>query len=228
VPYLPLPPEENPALGLRGIRAGLWRRDLLKTQLAAILRVTPLARILLPMVTSLVELRAVRTLLDDVRRERGFAAAFELGVMVETPASAVLAAQIAREADFLSIGTNDLTQYTLAMDRGHAQLGPQIDAFHPAVLTLMAQAVAGGAAHGKPVGVCGGLAGEPLAAALLIGMGVRELSMAPGAIARMKETIRALSVETCRAALAEALQQDSAQAVRNVAAKYLPQARVST
>jgi phosphocarrier protein FPr/phosphocarrier protein len=228
VPYLPLPAEENPALGLRGIRAGLWRRDLLTTQLAAILRVTPPARILLPMITSLTELRAVRALLDELCEARGIAAAIALGVMVETPASAVLAAQIAPEADFLSIGTNDLTQYTLAMDRGHAHLGPQIDAFHPAVLTLMAQATAGGAAHGKPVSVCGGLAGEPLAAALLIGMGVRELSMAPGGIAAMKETIRALTVDTCRAALAEALQQDSAQGVRDVAARYLPQARTGT
>ena len=224
VPYLPLPPEENPALGLRGVRAALSRTDLLKAQLGAILRVAPPARIMLPMVASLSELRAVRTLLDAICRERGIAHPVQLGVMVETPASAVLAAQLAREANFLSIGTNDLTQYTLAMDRGSALLAPQIDAFHPAVLALVAQAAAGGAEQGKPVGVCGGLAGDPLAAALLIGMGIRELSMAPAAIPVMKETIRKLSLDICRAAAAEALRQDSAAAVRAVAAKFLPSA----
>lgn len=218
VPYLPLPAEDNPALGLRGVRAGLLRTDLLKTQLAAILRVTPAARIMLPMVASLSELRAVRAMLDAMRP----ATPVQLGIMVETPASAVLAAQLAREADFFSIGTNDLTQYTLAMDRGHAELGPQIDAFHPAVLSLVAQAASGAAAHNKPVGVCGGLAGDPLAAAILIGLGIRELSMAPSAIAAMKQTIRKLDLTACRAAAAEALNQDSAQAVRAVAAKYLP------
>ncbi len=222
VPYLPLPAEENPALGLRGIRAALWRSDLLRPQLAAILRVSPAARIMLPMITSLAELRAVRALLDDVRGERGISSNVQLGIMVETPAAAVLAAGFAREADFLSIGTNDLTQYTLAMDRGHAQLASQVDAFHPAVLSLIAQAAAGGAAHGRSVGVCGGLAGEPLAASLLIGMGVRELSMAPSAIARMKETVRRLDLQACRAAAAEAQKQDSAEAVRALAAKCLP------
>ncbi len=224
VPYLPLPAEENPALGLRGIRAGLWRRDLLKTQLSAILRVVPLPRIMLPMVASLSELRAVRAMLAEL----GAPAAVQLGIMVETPASAVLAGPLAREADFLSIGTNDLTQYTLAMDRGHAQLGPQIDAFHPAVLALVAQAASGGTAQGKPVAVCGGLGGDPLAAALLIGFGIRELSMAPSAVARMKETIRTLTIAQCRAAAAEALGQDSPQAVRAVAARHLAQAESPT
>jgi phosphocarrier protein FPr/phosphocarrier protein len=215
VPYLPLPPEDNPALGLRGVRAALWRSDLLKTQLAAILRVTPTPRIMLPMVSSLSELQAVRAMLDELRGAKPV----QLGVMVETPACAVLAAQIAREADFFSIGTNDLTQYTLAMDRTHAQLAPLLDAFHPAVLTLIGQAAAGAARHGKPVGVCGGLAGDPLAAAALIGLGVCELSMAPAAIAQVKETIRTLTSSDCRALAADALKQDSPQAVRALAAR---------
>jgi multiphosphoryl transfer protein len=213
VPYLPLPAEENPALGLRGVRAGLWRRDLLQTQLAAILRVTSRPRIMLPMVTSLAEIETVRAMLNG--------ADVELGIMVETPASAVLASTIVRGADFISIGTNDLTQYTLAMDRTNAQLAPQIDAFHPAVLALVGQAASGAAQHGRAVGVCGGLAGDPLAAALLIGLGVRELSMAPGAIAQVKQAVALLDLDTCRAAAAEALRQDSPQAVRAVAAKYL-------
>jgi phosphocarrier protein FPr/phosphocarrier protein len=218
VPYLPLPAEDNPALGLRGVRAALWRGDLLKTQLQAILRVTPSPRIMLPMVASLAELRAVRAMLAEL----GAPAETQLGIMIETPASAVLASQLAGEADFFSIGTNDLTQYTLAMDRGHAVLAPQIDALHPAVLTLIAQAAAGAAGHGKPVAVCGGLAGDPLAAALLIGLGVRELSMPAGAIARMKETVRALSLDRCRAAATEALAQSSPQEVRTLATRYLP------
>ncbi|MGN6147828.1 MAG: phosphoenolpyruvate--protein phosphotransferase [Rhizomicrobium sp.] len=224
VPYLPLPPEENPALGLRGVRAGLWRSDLLKTQLAAILRVTAPVRIMLPMIASAAELRAVRAMLDELRKERGVTAQPKLGIMVETPASAVLAAQLAREADFFSIGTNDLTQYALAMDRTNAQLAPQVDAFHPAVLSLIAQAAQGGAAQQRAIGVCGGLAGDPLAAALLIGLGVRELSMPATSIARVKEAVRGLSLTACRAAAQEALQQDSAEAVRAVAAKYLPSA----
>ncbi|HEY7977544.1 MAG TPA: phosphoenolpyruvate--protein phosphotransferase [Rhizomicrobium sp.] len=224
VPYLPLPAEENPALGLRGVRAGLWRSDLLKTQLAAILRVTSPVRIMLPMIASAAELRAVRAMLEDLCKERGVAAQPKLGIMVETPASAVLAEQLAREADFFSIGTNDLTQYTLAMDRTNAQLAPQIDAFHPAVLSLVAQAAKGGAAQNRSVAVCGGLAGDPLAAALLIGLGVRELSMPSASIARVKESVRGLSLDACRAAAQDALQQDSAQAVRAIAAKYLPSA----
>jgi phosphocarrier protein FPr/phosphocarrier protein len=224
VAYLPLPKEENPALGLRGIRAGLWRSDLLKTQLAAILRVTPAVRIMLPMIASAAELRAVRAMIDDLRKERGITAQPKLGIMVETPASAVLSAQLAREADFFSIGTNDLTQYALAMDRTNSQLASQVDAFHPAVLSLVAQAAAGGAAHNRPVGVCGGLAGDPAAAALLIGLGVRELSMPATSIARVKEIVRGLTLSACQAAAKEALQQDSAQAARAVAAKYLPSA----
>jgi phosphocarrier protein FPr/phosphocarrier protein len=218
VPYLALPAEDNPALGLRGIRAALWRSDLLKTQLAAILRVTPAPRIMLPMVASLSELSDVRAILASLHAP----AATQLGVMIETPASAVLAGQFAHEADFFSIGTNDLTQYTLAMDRGHAQLAPQIDAFHPAVLALIAQAAAGAAAHDKPVAVCGGLAGDPLAAAVLIGLGVRELSMPASAIARVKSAVRTLTLEQCRTAAAEALQKSSPQEARAVAAKYLP------
>jgi phosphocarrier protein FPr/phosphocarrier protein len=225
VAYLPLPKEENPALGLRGIRAGLWRSDLLKTQLAAILRVTPPVRIMLPMIASAAELRAVRAMIDDLRKERGITAQPKLGIMVETPASAVLAAQLAREADFFSIGTNDLTQYALAMDRTNSQLASQVDAFHPAVLSLVAQAATGGAAQNRPVGVCGGLAADPMAAALLIGLGVRELSMPATSIARVKEIVRGLDLAACQAAAKEALQQDSAEAVRAIAARYLPSAR---
>ncbi len=143
IPYLPLPAEENPALGLRGVRTSLWRPDLLRVQLRAILRVQPVeqCRVLLPMITDPAEIRAVRRMLDEVRRELAIASPVQVGAMIETPASAVIAGRIAREVDFLSIGTNDLTQYTLAMDRGHAELAHRIDGLHPAVLNLIAMTV---------------------------------------------------------------------------------------
>jgi phosphocarrier protein FPr/phosphocarrier protein len=224
VPYLPFPPEENPALGLRGVRAGLWRPDILRTQLSAILKVRPAGqcRIMLPMVASLSELKAVRAMLSALGRELGVDAYIPLGVMVETPASALLADKLAAEADFLSIGTNDLTQYTLAMDRGHPQLAAQIDAFHPAVLRLIARAAEGGRAQGKQVGVCGGLAADPLAAPLLIGLGIDELSMPSSAIPGMKAVVRALVLDDCRRAAREALDAATAEDVRAIAANYAP------
>jgi phosphocarrier protein FPr/phosphocarrier protein len=224
VTYLELPPEENPALGLRGVRTGLWRPDLLRTQLAAILRVTPLgqARIMLPMVTSLSELRQVRAVIDGLARERSMPGRVALGVMVETPASAILADQISREADFISIGTNDLTQYTLAMDRGNTQLAPQIDAFHPAVLRLIAEAAKGARTSKRPVGMCGGLAADALAVPLLLGLGVDEFSVPPAAIPMIKAAIRALDLKRCREAAEEALRQTSPEAVRAVAKEHQP------
>ncbi len=224
VPYLPFPPEENPALGLRGVRAGLWRPDILRTQLAAILKVNPAGqcRIMLPMVASISELKAVRAMLAALGRELAIDARIPLGVMVETPASALLADKLAVEADFLSIGTNDLTQYTLAMDRGHPQLAAQIDAFHPSVLRLIARAAEGGRAQGKQVGVCGGLAADPLAAPLLIGLGIDELSMPPSAIPGMKAVVRALNLDDCRKATRVALDASSAEEVRAIAANYVP------
>jgi phosphocarrier protein FPr/phosphocarrier protein len=223
VPYLPFPAEENPALGLRGVRAGLWRPDMLRTQLAAILKVKPAGqcRIMLPMIASLSELRAVRVMLASLGCELGVDVNIPLGVMVETPASALIADKLAVEADFLSIGTNDLTQYTLAMDRGHPQLAAQIDAFHPAVLRLIARAADGGRTQGKPVGVCGGLAADPLAAPLLIGLGIDELSMPSSAIPGMKAVVRALKIDDCRRAAQDALDAATTEAVRAIAANYV-------
>ena len=222
VPYLPLPPEENPALGLRGIRTGLWRPDLLRTQIAAILRVMPRGqcRIMLPMVSAVAELRAVRVMLAEIARERGLDARIPLGVMVETPASAVTTDRLAEEADFFSVGTNDLTQYVLAMDRGNAQLAGQIDALHPAVLRLIGQAVSG--ARGKMVAVCGGLAADRLAAPLLAGLGVTELSMPAAAIPAIKQIIRECRIADCRALAEKALAQDSADDVRALLAAFAP------
>jgi multiphosphoryl transfer protein len=216
IAYLPMPPEENPALGLRGIRTSLAWPDLLRTQLRAILAVRGPAhcRVMLPMITDAAEIESVRRMLEELRRELGRAEPVSLGVMIETPASAVLAERIAAAADFLSIGTNDLTQYTLAMDRGHPQLAARLDALHPAVLRLIARSAEGARAHGRHAAVCGGLASEPLAAALLIGLGVNELSAVPSAIPELKARVASLTLAECRALAEKALQQTSAAAVR--------------
>jgi multiphosphoryl transfer protein len=216
IPYLPLPAEENPALGLRGVRTSLWRPDLLRTQLRAILNVKPFgqARILLPMITDVEEIRAVRGLIEEIRRELGRTATVSVGVMIETPASAVLADQIAGEVDFLSIGTNDLTQYTLAMDRGHADLAARIDGLHPAVLRLIALTCDAASRHQKLVAVCGGLASDPAAVPVLLGLGVGEISVVPSMIPQLKQLISTLSVDQCQSIAKRAVSLESAEAVR--------------
>ena len=224
IPYLPLPAEENPALGLRGVRTSLWRPDLLRTQLRALVRLKPAGRcrILLPMITDIEEVRTIRAMLDEARREVAVAASIQLGAMIETPASAVLADRIARDVDFLSLGTNDLTQYALAMDRGHAELAARIDALHPAVLRLIATAAAAANKHGKQAAVCGGLASDPAAAAILIGLGITELSVVPAMIPQLKLLIGTLTVDACRALSQRALEQESAAAVRALVLSTAP------
>jgi phosphoenolpyruvate-protein kinase (PTS system EI component) len=216
VAYLDIPAEENPALGLRGIRVGLWQPQLLRTQLAAILRVVPAGqcRILLPMIASLAELAAVRAMIDTMRAAMNIEEVVRLGVMIETPAAAVTADLLAAGADFFSIGTNDLAQYTLAMDRGNPLLAPQIDGLHPAVLRLIAQTVRGAATAARPVGVCGGLASDLAAGPFLIGLGVTELSAVPAMIPELKALIRTLHTDACAALARRALEQTSAQDVR--------------
>lgn len=217
LPYLPMPHEENPALGLRGVRTGLHRPDLLLTQLRAICRVRSkgTVAVMLPMIASAAEIRQVRALLDIAASETGTSATL-LGVMIETPAAAVTADLLAPHIDFVSIGTNDLTQYALAMDRQNAHLAAQLDGLHPAVLRLIAR-TATGAAGTRWVGVCGGLASDPVAAPILIGLGVTELSAAPSMVAEIKAVARAVTLADCRALAAQALSLDSAEAVRALA-----------
>jgi phosphoenolpyruvate-protein phosphotransferase len=220
--YLPLPREENPALGMRGVRASLWKPELLKVQLRAIARVEPAAqvRVLVPMVTDAGELVAVRTLLQECAREVGSLAP-RLGAMIETPASALLADTLAREADFLSIGSNDLSQYALAMDRGHPELARRLDALHPAVLRLIALVASAGELHGKPVSLCGALGSDAEALPILLGLGVHEVSAAPSAIPRLKRIARELDVRRCRDKARRALEMGSAAEVRAMAAALL-------
>jgi phosphoenolpyruvate-protein kinase (PTS system EI component) len=143
-----------------------------------------------------------------------------LGVMIETPAAALLADQLAREADFLSIGSNDLSQYVLAMDRGHPLLAGRLDALHPAVLRLIGTVAAAGEVRGRAVSVCGGLASDPDAIALLLGLGIRELSAVPAVIPAIKRLVRSLDSRACRELAAQALELTDAAAVRRLVADF--------
>ncbi|SFO29047.1 phosphoenolpyruvate--protein phosphotransferase [Sphingomonas sp. OK281] len=223
-PYLPIAAEENPALGLRGIRVGLAHPEMLDAQLRAILAVRPAGqcRIMVPMIASLAELRAVRAALDAAAAATGHTDPIALGIMIETPAAAVTADLLASEADFLSIGTNDLTQYALAMDRGNPAVASDLDGLHPAVLRLIARTCEGGAVHGKWTGVCGGLASDPLAVPILIGLGVTELSSAPALVPEIKALVATLTIDACRAHAAAAMNCISAADVRTLAREFRP------
>lgn len=222
--YLPLPIEANPVLGLRGIRMAQVRPELLDQQLRALLQVSPLARcrILLPMVSEVDELLQIRQRLDELCAELGLSQRPELGVMIEVPAAALMAEQLAEHADFLSIGTNDLSQYTLAMDRDHAGLAARVDALHPALLRLIAHTCAGAAKHGRWVGVCGALASDPLATPVLVGLGVTELSVSPPQIGEIKDRVRHLDAAQCRQLSQELLNLSSAKAVRQACQHHWP------
>jgi phosphocarrier protein FPr/phosphocarrier protein len=221
--YLPLPAEENPALGLRGVRTALAYPDLMRTQLRAALRVQPAGkvRLLVPMITDVAEILAVRGIIDEIKAEIGIHDRIELGAMIETPAAALMASDLVREVDFLSIGSNDLTQYTLAMDRGHPELAARTDALHPAVLKLIAAAAGAGVAAGKIVAVCGGVAADRIAVPILLGLGVRELSVVPAAVPAIKRQIRSLKIDDCRELAARCLELASAAEVRAAVARTI-------
>ncbi|QOK90579.1 phosphoenolpyruvate--protein phosphotransferase [Ralstonia pseudosolanacearum] len=229
VPYLNLPKEENPFLGVRGARLLLRRPDLLEPQLRALYRAAcgggPLS-IMFPMITSLDEGIALRAACERIRAELD-APAVPLGIMVEVPAAALLADQLAEHVDFFSIGTNDLTQYTLAIDRQHPDLAAEADSLHPAVLRLIQLTVQGAARRGRWVGVCGGLAGDPFGALLLTGLGVHELSMSPRDIPAVKARLRDAHVGQLTELAGQALACASAEDVRALEAT-LPAHRAGT
>ncbi len=216
LPYLPMPREENPFLGIRGVRIGLEKPELLRTQVRAILRAAKghKLRMMFPMIATIDEIRSVKGLVDEERAKLPDAGDLELGIMVEVPSTAVMARQFAKEVAFFSIGTNDLTQYTLAMDRGHPKLGAKADAMNPAVLQLIKQTVDGAHAEGKWVGVCGGIASDPQAVAILVGIGVDELSVSVPAIPAVKAEVRARSLADCQALAERALACDTGAEVR--------------
>ncbi|QSR17515.1 glucose PTS transporter subunit IIA [Novosphingobium sp. KA1] len=214
-PYLPMGGEENPALGLRGIRLQLAAPDLLDVQLRALVTMEAQGsvQIMLPMVSEIAELRAARAALERIAAEEERPCP-PLGIMVETPAAALHAGVLAAEADFFSVGSNDLAQYTLARDRTNPHVAAGLDALHPAILQLIEIAQIGASRHGRLVGLCGGLGADPEAIPLLIGLGVRELSVSAGSVAETKACVRSLTLEQCGLMAEAALALPDAAAVR--------------
>jgi phosphoenolpyruvate-protein phosphotransferase len=217
VPYLNLPPETNAFLGVRGIRLCLSKPELFMPQLRAIFRASQHGpvKIMFPMVSTIEDLTAAQDIAEQVRQEIG-ADPVEIGIMIEVPSAVVMADQLAKECDFFSIGTNDLTQYTLAMDRLHPLLAKRADGLHPAVLRLVEQTVRAAKAEGKWVGVCGGIAGDPQGAILLAGLGVSELSMSIPSVAAAKARIRSVSFSRAQSLAQRALACRNAVEVRRL------------
>ncbi|MGQ7263423.1 phosphoenolpyruvate--protein phosphotransferase [Vreelandella sp. V005] len=220
LPYWPVPQEDNPFLGLRGIRLALTQPDVLETQLRALLMASkdhPL-RIMLPMIKDIAEFRAVKVIYDRLLQEipaSQRATDVQLGVMIEVPSSALLAPSLAAEVDFFSVGTNDLTQYTLAIDRGHPELSAQADGLHPAVLRLIQMTVAAAHSQGKWVGVCGELASDAVAIPVLVGLGVDELSVSARQIPLVKARLREFDFAEAQASAQLALAQATSDDVRD-------------
>jgi phosphocarrier protein FPr len=215
VPYLSMPAEANPFLGVRGIRLCFARPDLFNTQLRAIYRAasTGPVKIMFPMIATVEELLTARDMAEAVRVELN-APKVEIGIMIEVPSAVLMAAELAQHADFFSVGTNDLTQYTLAMDRLHPSLARQADALHPAVLRMIDLTVKAAKSAGRWVGVCGGMAGDPKGAAILAGLGVAELSMSIPSVAAIKARLRKQSLADMQALAQRALACRNAAEVR--------------
>jgi phosphotransferase system enzyme I (PtsI) len=221
LPYLDLPKEMNPFLGYRAIRLCLDRRELLLTQLRAMIRAGAhgTVKIMFPMISGMEEWRAAKELYEEARTQlaaegAAIPAFMEVGVMIEVPSAALLADRLAREVDFFSIGTNDLVQYTVAVDRMNEKVAYLYDYFHPAVIGLIKTVIDAAARHGKWTGMCGSMAGDPLAAPLLLGLGLNEWSMASGALHRVKAAVRGLNQTQCKAFAEKLLELDTAAEIR--------------
>jgi phosphotransferase system enzyme I (PtsI) len=218
--FLHMPAEENPFLGWRAIRVCLDEPELFRTQLRAILRATAHGdlRIMLPLVNDADEIRRTREMLE-VEQEKleaegvEYNSGYKLGIMIETPAAALEAVELARYSDFFSIGTNDLVQYTLAVDRTNARLAPLYNPFHPAIVRQLHQVARAGRGAGIEVSVCGELAANPLGTFLLLGLDITALSVAWPALPEVKQMIRAVRMESARAAARKALAAPDAEAV---------------
>jgi phosphocarrier protein FPr len=228
VPYIKLPPETNPFLGVRAIRMSLRNTDLFIAQLRAILRAATdfHFRIMFPMIANVDEVRQARSWLEKAHQQLvdenlPHVWPIETGIMVEIPSAALLSRILAHEVDFFSIGTNDLTQYTLAAERGNPLLSDMADALHPAVLRLIAEVVEAAHAEGKWVGVCGELAGNPIAVPVLVGLGVDELSLNSIGIPLAKSIIRTMDTTEVRALAKQILETESVSEVRKMSQAFL-------
>lgn len=227
LPYMQLPKEENPFLGWRALRVCLDRPEILKTQFRALLRASAFGyiKIMLPMIISLDEVRKSRKLLNECMEElRAEGIAFDeniqLGIMVETPAVCFRAASFAKECDFFSIGTNDLTQYTLAVDRGNEQISHLYNSYNPAVLQAIKCAIDGAHEGGITISMCGEFAGDENATAILFGMGLDAFSMSAISIPRIKKNIMSLDKKECEKLVERVLEQTTAQEVLKTVAEF--------
>jgi len=214
--------EKNPFLGYRAIRVSLSRRDLFRTQLRAILRASARGnvRVMFPFVSGFEELREAKIVLEEAKnelnqRKMAFDPKLQVGIMVEIPSAAVLSDRLADECDFFSIGTNDLIQYTMATDRANEQVATYYRSYHPAVLRLIEMTVKAGARKNIHVGICGELGGSPAATPLLVGLGMKEISMTSAMIPEIKKIIRSLTYDECRRMSKKALKMDTSQEILN-------------
>ncbi|HEX9939166.1 MAG TPA: phosphoenolpyruvate--protein phosphotransferase [Longimicrobium sp.] len=228
--FLHMAPEENPFLGWRAIRVCLDEPEIFRTQLRALLRSMQHGdvRIMLPLINDIAEVEATRRLIEEVREKMAAEGMwvperYSLGAMVETPAAALSAAQLAHHVDFFSIGTNDLVQYTLAVDRGNSRLAKLYNPFHPAVVRLLDAVARAGREAGIEVSVCGEVAANPLAAYMLIGMRVSSLSVGPASLAEIKKVIRSVTFSEAEEAVREALRAPKSEGVVTALASRLGQ-----
>jgi len=226
--YLGTPIEKNPFLGMRGLRFSLRREEIFRTQLRAIYRASAYGnvRVMFPMVLGLEDLRRAREIVERVKlqlRKEGIAMAPQvpLGIMIETPASVFSIDRLAREADFVSIGTNDLIQYTLAVDRGNEAIAEIYEPLHPAVLQALKMVVDAGHEAGIPVGICGEMAGEPLYAVVLVGLGLEGFSVSPYLVPEIKTIVRSITYPEARAPAERCLSLATPSEVRTVVTEFM-------
>ena len=228
LPYLNLPKEMNPFLGWRAVRIALDRREILHAQLRAVLRASAFGKlaVMFPMIISVEEIRELKSVLETLKAElraegKAFDENIQVGVMVETPSAAVNAKFLAKEVDFFSIGTNDLTQYTLAVDRGNELISHLYNPMSPSVLGLIKQVIDASHAEGKWTGMCGELAGDERATLLLLGMGLDEFSMSAISVPRIKKLIRHVNYQEVKALADEALQKPTAAEIEQLIQAFL-------
>ena len=228
LPYLNLPKEMNPFLGWRAIRIALDRREILHAQLRAVLRASAFGKlaVMFPMIVSVEEIRELKSVMNKLKQElrnegKAFDENIQIGVMVETPSAAVNAKFLAKEVDFFSIGTNDLTQYTLAVDRGNELISHLYNSMSPSVLNLIKQVIDASHEEGKWTGMCGELAGDEKATILLLGMGLDEFSMSAISVTRIKKLIRNVNYQDAKALADKALQQPTAAEIEKLVADFL-------
>ena len=228
LPYLDLPKEMNPFLGWRAIRIALDRREILNAQLRAVLRASAFGKlaVMFPMIISVEEIRELKSVIETLKAElraegKAFDENIQVGVMVETPSAAVNAKFLAKEVDFFSIGTNDLTQYTLAVDRGNELISHLYNPMHPSVLGLIKQVIDASHAEGKWTGMCGELAGDERATLLLLGMGLDEFSMSAISVPRIKKLIRNVNFQDAKALANAALQKPTASEIDQLIEEFL-------